>query len=147
MSARPTQTVYHVIIAVLTVAWAVLGGAPASAASLPENMSRYGAEAKAQDRGFSGFSFERGRVLFSSRHATGKPDTPSCTTCHGSNPTGVGQTRAGKEIAPMALSMSPDRYTDIEKLEKWFRRNCKGVLGRVCTPLDKGDFLTFMSSQ
>jgi len=47
----------------------------------------------------------------------------------------------------MAVSKTPDRYIDMKKVEKWFRRNCKSVLGRVCTSLEKGDFLTFMSSQ
>ena len=32
-------------------------------------------------------------------------------------------------------------------VEKWFKRNCKQVLGRECTPAEKGDFITFMMSQ
>jgi hypothetical protein len=47
----------------------------------------------------------------------------------------------------MALSKTPDRYTDPKKVAKWFRRNCKSVLGRECTPLEKGDFLAFMMNQ
>jgi hypothetical protein len=93
------------------------------------------------------FSAERGQKLFSGRFAGGKPDTPSCTSCHGSSPQNMGKTRAGKEIAPMALSKTRDRYTDPKKVSKWFRRNCKSVLGRECTPLEKGDFLTFMMNQ
>ena len=93
------------------------------------------------------FSAERGRVLFSKRHGTGKPKLPSCTICHTKSPLNSGKTRVGKRIAPMALSRSKDRYSDLKKVEKWFRRNCKGVIGRECTSQEKGDFLTFMMSK
>ncbi|NQV83130.1 MAG: DUF1924 domain-containing protein [Rhodospirillales bacterium] len=141
VSARP------LFIIALAAAFTLPGGVLASAAPPQEIIAGYASEAKARDKTFAAFSADRGHALFSSRPATGKPDTPSCTSCHTSSPTGVGQTRAGKEIAPLALSRSPDRYTDVEKVEKWFRRNCTSVLGRVCTALEKGDFLTFMISQ
>ena len=47
----------------------------------------------------------------------------------------------------MAASVSPARYADPAKVEKWFKRNCNEVLGRACTPLEKGDWLTFVSSR
>ena len=47
----------------------------------------------------------------------------------------------------MAVSVTPDRFTDLAKVEKWFRRNCNTVLGRECTPAEKGDFIAFMTSQ
>ena len=59
----------------------------------------------------------------------------------------MGVTRAGKPIEPMAVSKTPNRYTDHRKVAKWFRRNCKSVLGRQCSPREKGDFLTFMINQ
>lgn len=107
----------------------------------------YAQQAQSQSSSFEGFSAKRGKVLFLNNHASGKPETPSCTSCHTKTPTQAGQTRAGKLIAPMAISTSPERYRDIDKVEKWFRRNCNSVLGRVCTPLEKGDFITFMKSQ
>ncbi len=110
-------------------------------------LDQYSADAKAGGGAFAGFSAARGKALFLSRSATGKPDTPSCTTCHTEDPRKAGQTRAGKAIEPMALSVSPDRYADLAKTEKWFARNCDSVLGRACTPLEKGDFITFMVSQ
>jgi len=120
---------------------------PASANQRQQIIEKITSEAKTLDQNFPGFSADRGKALFLSRPATGKPDTPSCTSCHTSNPSNVGETRAGKEIAPMALSKSPERYGDLEKIEKWFRRNCNSVLGRACTPVEQGDFLTFMFSQ
>ncbi|WP_028878302.1 DUF1924 domain-containing protein [Terasakiella pusilla] len=110
---------------------------------LPE----YEAQARAADPSFSGFSAERGQAFYLKDHATGKAETPSCTTCHMGNPTQAGRTRAGKTIAPMALSQTPDRFQDVKKVEKWFRRNCKSVLGRECSPQEKGDFITFMKTQ
>ncbi len=107
----------------------------------------YAGEAKASDPGFSRFSAERGEHLFRTKFSTGKPDTPSCTTCHTTDPRKTGQTRAGKDIEPMAASASPKRYTDQAKTEKWFGRNCHNVLGRDCTATEKGDFITFMLTQ
>lgn len=95
----------------------------------------------------SEFSAQRGQALFQAKHTGGKEDTPSCTSCHGNAPQSSGQTKAGKPIDPMAVSRTTDRYTDIEKVEKWFLRNCNSVLGRTCTAQEKGDFITFMSQQ
>ena len=58
-----------------------------------------------------------------------------------------GLTRAGKIIEPLAVSASPGRYSDSRKVEKWFRRNCNSVLGRACSAVEKGDFITFMQTQ
>jgi hypothetical protein len=92
-------------------------------------------------------SADSGKSLFEAKVGSGKPETPSCTTCHSASPLNAGQTRAGKPIEPMAVSKTPDRFTDLEKVTKWFRRNCNSVLGRECTPQEKGDFLTFMTNQ
>lgn len=107
-------------------------------------LQRFASEAKALDASFAGFSAERGAAFYAARQSGGGIDTPSCTTCHGPSPTDKGQTRAGKPIEPMAVSVIPDRFTDPAKVDKWFERNCQSVLGRVCTPLEKGDVLTFL---
>lgn len=107
----------------------------------------FAAQAKAASGAPVTFSARRGQSLFLARAATGKAETPSCTTCHGNDPTRAGQTRAGKVIEPMAFSKSPRRFSDLKKVKKWFRRNCKSVLGRPCSAREKGDFLTFMMSQ
>lgn len=117
---------------------------PVSASPL---LDGYAQEAKGELPSFEGFSADRGKALFLNNYASGKPETPACTSCHTKSPTQAGQTRAGKAIAPMATSISPDRYNDKKKVEKWFRRNCNSVLGRLCTSLEKGDFITFMKTQ
>jgi len=103
--------------------------------------------AKASDSAFTGFDAGRGEKLFSTKFGTGKPETPSCTSCHSSSPKNAGETRAGKPIDPLAVSKTSDRFSDPKKVEKWFRRNCKSVLGRECTATEKGDFITYMISQ
>ena len=119
----------------------------ASAGPLEEQLTTYATAAKAANPAFAGFSAARGEKLHTTRFALGKPDTPACTTCHGSDPRSSGNTLTGKRIEPVALSASPGRYADPAKVEKWFKRNCNEVLGRACSPLEKGDWLTFVSSR
>lgn len=119
----------------------------ASAAPRDEILGQYAVAAKAALPTFSGFSAKRGEALHFGHFTGGKPDTPSCTTCHGDSPRRAGRTPAGKSIEPVAMSVSPTRYADAAKVEKWFSRNCTQVLGRECTPLEKGDWLTFVISQ
>jgi hypothetical protein len=132
------------LISIMVLACALVAAAGESSKSL---LDFYASGAKASDPGFSGFSAERGEHLFRTNFSTGKPDTPSCTTCHTTDPRKAGQTRAGKDLEPMAASANPNRYSDRAKTEKWFGRNCNNVLGRECTATEKGDFITFMLSQ
>lgn len=89
---------------------------------------------------------EAGKALFLGSHTGGKPDTPSCTTCHTNDPTKAGATRVGKPIEPMASSANPTRFTDLAKFEKWIRRNCNSVLGRECNAGEKADLVSWLSS-
>lgn len=102
--------------------------------------------ARAADPAFAAFSIERGKTFFAATHQGGKPATPSCTTCHTADPKKPGSTRAGKAIDPMAASVNPKRFTDEKEMEKWFGRNCADVLGRACTPLEKGDVMVYLLS-
>lgn len=129
---------------VLLIALSAALAATAHAGTREEIIARYGAEARAADGAFDSFSAARGEALHRTRHAGGKPDTPSCTACHAENPRESGQTRTGKRIEPMAVSVNTTRYTDPAKVEKWFRRNCTEVLGRECSAREKGDWLTYM---
>ena len=103
--------------------------------------------AKAANAAASGFSAERGKALHTQNFASGKANTPACTSCHGKDTRAAGRTLVGKQNDPMALSVSPSRYTDPVKVEKWFKRNCTEVLGRECSAQEKGDWLSFMFSQ
>jgi len=116
------------------------------AAPRDEVLAQYAVAAKAASPAFSGFSATRGEKLHVTKFAGGKPDTPACTSCHADSPRSAGRTPAGKSIDAVAVSVTPTRYTDAAKVEKWFKRNCNEVLGRECSALEKGDWLSYMIS-
>ncbi len=140
---RPRSITAVVISALLLVSGTAMAASDARARILAD----YLAAAKQQDSNFSGFSATRGEAFYHAKHTGGKKATPSCTSCHTDNPRKAGRTRAGKTIEPVAVSVAPQRFTDAAKVEKWFRRNCKSVLGRECTPAEKGDYITYMMNQ
>ena len=117
------------------------------AAPRDELLAQYATAAKTENSSFSGISSARGEKLYRAKFTSGKPDTPSCTTCHAESPRSAGRTPTGKSIEAVAVSVTPARYTDPAKVEKWFKRNCNEVLGRECTALEKGDWLSYMISQ
>ena len=125
---------------------ALTGSTIAAAAPRDDTLGQYATAAKAASPAFSGFSAKRGETLHLSKFTGGKPATPSCTTCHGDSPRSAGRTPSGKSIEPVAVSVSPARYTDPAKVEKWFRRNCDDVFARECTAQEKADLVTWLAS-
>lgn len=116
--------------------------APGNAATPASYLDQLRVAASASN-GFAGFSAERGRAFFTAQHG----NDWSCATCHGERPAATGKhARTGKAIAPLAPAANPARFADEARTEKWFRRNCNDVLGRTCTPLEKGDVLTWLMS-
>lgn len=70
----------------------------------------------------------------------------SCAACHTDKPAQAGEhivTR--KSIKPLAPSANAERFTDPAKVEKWFKRNCKEVVGRECSAGEKADFIAFVT--
>jgi len=118
-----------------------------SAGPRDDLLARYAMVAKSAAPAFAGFSTARGKILHTQAFAGGKADTPACTSCHDKDPRGAGSTPAGKAIKAMAVSVTPDRYSDPAKVEKWFKRNCNEVIGRECSAQEKGDWLAYMVSQ
>ena len=93
--------------------------------------------------GFDGFSAARGEQFFKSTHA----NDWSCATCHTENPAVAGKhAKTNKTIQPMAPAVNNERFIDQNRVEKWFKRNCNDVVDRACTPLEKGDVLTYLLS-
>lgn len=142
----PLTRMTRTIPALLAGLAMLLAGA-AQAGVREDQLAQYASAAKTANPAFAGFSAERGKTLHTQTFTGGKPETPACTSCHGKDTRGAGKTPAGKTIDAMAASVTPARYTDPAKVEKWFKRNCTEVLGRVCTPQEKGDWLTFMLGQ
>ncbi|MEY2701221.1 MAG: hypothetical protein RIQ52_1976 [Pseudomonadota bacterium] len=131
----------HFIRITMTLA---LTAANTAMAEQPQDfINGYTQEAKAQNPGFSGFDAARGQQLFTAAHATDW----RCTTCHTDNPKAQGKhAETQKVIEPLAPSANPARFTNREKVEKWFKRSCKDVLERECTAQEKGDVLTWLLS-
>lgn len=104
----------------------------------------YTAEAGSQQAGFTP-SAKRGEALFR-QHFAINDKMPGCTACHTDNPLAAGQHAVtGKTIRPLAVAANAERFSDPAKIEKWFGRNCKEVVGRACTAAEKADFVTYMS--
>lgn len=71
---------------------------------------------------------------------------PSCASCHTDSPLRPGRHAiTGKDIKPLAPAANAERLTDPAKVEKWFRRNCKEVVGRECDAGEKADFIAFLT--
>ena len=91
---------------------------------------------------FKEFSIERGATFFKT-----KPEGAdvSCSSCHSENPAAFGKhADTNKEILPLAPAANPDRFTNMAKVEKWYKRNCHDVLERECTAQEKGDVLMYL---
>ena len=139
---------HHKLTTLLLATSLTLGFSSAVLAGPREDLlAQYASAAKAADPTFAGFSAARGKTLHTQTFTGGKPDTPSCTSCHGTDPRAAGRNATGRAIEPVALSAAPTRYTDPAKVEKWFKRNCTEVMGRECSPAEKGDWLSFMFGQ
>lgn len=139
-SALPIATA----LAMLILSSAVLAADPGRDAIL----SDYAAQARKADPGFAGFSAARGETLFRGSWSGGDARTPSCMSCHTADPRQPGRNaKTGRPITPAAVSVEPKRYTDPAQVAKHFERDCRSVMGRACTPLESGDYLTFMLGQ
>lgn len=83
----------------------------------------------------------RGQRFYAARHGA----EWSCASCHTANPGAEGQhAGTGKSIAPLAPAANPRRFSDAARTEKWFRRNCRDVLGRECSAGEKADVLAWL---
>lgn len=69
----------------------------------------------------------------------------SCASCHTNNlqKNGV-HVKTKKLIKPMSPKINPKRLTDIKKINKWLKRNCKFTYKRECTAIEKVNFITFI---
>ena len=98
-------------------------------------------EAQAANPAFQGFSPVNGERFFKQKHG----NDWSCSSCHTDNPAAQGKhAKTGKLIQPLAPAANPERFTNPEKVAKWFKRNCNDVLDRVCTPQEKGDVIAYL---
>ncbi len=114
-----------------------LAGTAIAATTTPDaQLARFSAEAGQAP------SAVRGQAFFTQPHG----GAWSCTSCHGNPPSAHGKHAAtGKTIAPLAPAFNPQAFTDAAKVDKWLRRNCKDVISRECTALEKADVLAYLT--
>lgn len=126
-------------------AFALLLASLAGHAETPQQIGAiYTAEAATQQASFTP-SARRGETLFRQRFAH-NDKMPACTSCHTDSPLNAGQhVVTGKTIRPLAVAANGERLSDPAKVEKWFGRNCREVVGRACTPAEKADFVAYMT--
>ena len=125
---------------ILFAAFAGLAVQPAVAGTPSQILDSVERSAKAAP-GFKGLSAARGEQFFRTTHG----NDWSCASCHTDDPAASGKhAKTNKVIQPLAPSANPERLTDPAKVAKWFKRNCNDVLGRVCTPQEQGDVLSFL---
>lgn len=87
-----------------------------------------------------------GKKLYELIRTNKRGERIGCSTCHTDDPRKKGLSKANKVIEPLAPSVNPERFTDPAKVEKWFTRNCKEVLDRLCTSQEKNNFIQYVSS-
>lgn len=120
-----------------------LFGALAQAQTAADFLKQFEVEVRQETAGFQGFSPPRGEAFFRATHGR----EWSCASCHTQNPTAAGKhAKTDKQIAALAPAANAERFTRTDKVQKWFKRNCNDVLGRACTPQEKGDVLTYLMS-
>lgn len=116
----------------------------AATAATPQSfLYTYAQEVKVQNPGFKGFSAKSGESFYKQTHG----GDWSCSSCHTDNPMQTGKHAVtGKVIQPLSPNANPARFSDVDKVNKWFKRNCNDVLKRECTPEEKGNLLTYLLS-
>lgn len=142
---RPTYL--RAALLALGIGLAACVAMPANAGDTPQSqIASWTQSARATDAGFTP-SADRGRLFFQnkSRH---QADMESCAVCHTATPAAPGKhVITGKTIAPLSPMSNPERFADAGKTEKWFKRNCNDVLGRLCSAAEKADFVAFLLTQ
>lgn len=122
----------------------LLASALASAETPRQIMAAYATEAAHAQPGFQAQA-ARGGAFYAQRFAV-SAKMPACTACHTDDPVRPGRHAVtGKDIRPLAPAANAERFTDPAQVEKWFRRNCREVVGRECSAAEKADFIAFLT--
>jgi len=131
------------LFAVLSIAsFSVL----ADAASAQKLADKYAAIAKNIDPASKGLSVDDGKAFFN-RELTVRGKQIACASCHTTNPADTGKNIVtGKPIKPLAPAANPERFSNLDKVEKNFEKHCLDVIGRDCTAQEKGNFIAYLIS-
>ena len=120
-----------------------LSAGTACAATPADFLARYQGEATQSQAGFNA-SAQRGRAFFAQTRDV-SDRLPACTSCHSESPVSAGKHAiTGKVIAPLSPRANAERLSSERQVEKWFRRNCREVVGRECTAAEKADVVAYL---
>ena len=142
--------------------------APAAWADSPQQLlEMYAEQAAAADNAFEGFSAERGRVFYQTKHAQSDGTEYSCASCHHEDPRReqfahqdkipcrachfpaeayTERHKIRRQLLPLSPVTNVARFNDTQRAQTWFQRNCEFVLGRECSARENGDVLTWLLS-
>jgi cytochrome c peroxidase len=92
------------------------------------------------------FSAEAGRQIYLKRRSW-QSHNYACATCHTDDPKKDGKHIESKKlIKPLAPSANPERFVDIQKIEKSFVEHCMDLYDRDCLAHEKGNFIAYLKS-
>jgi hypothetical protein len=95
---------------------------------------------------FKVFTAETGREFYLKRRSFQKTD-PTCSNCHTEDPKKEGKhSETKKPVRPLAPSVNPERFVDINKVEKNFAEHCYDMLDRDCYANEKGNYIAYLMS-
>ncbi len=102
-----------------------------------------------RQQGATEFSAAAGKIFWNQPFQSVAGETARrCAACHTTDLRQSGKhVTTGKEIKPMAPSVTGKRLTNPEKMHKWLKRNCQWTLGRECTAQEKGNVLMYLKDQ
>lgn len=87
---------------------------------------------------------EAGRAFYVKKYSR-KGKEESCASCHTDNPAKVGKhTETDKPIQSLSPAVNAKRFSNLQHVEKNFSVHCKDILGRDCTPQEKGDYIIYL---
>ena len=102
-------------------------------------------EALKENPNFKAFDAKRGEEIFTSKHIGKKGKEIACTFCHGIDLNKSSENFfTGKVIEPLSPKANSKRFTDVNEIEKWMKRNFNDVYNREGTALEKGDVTTYI---
>jgi hypothetical protein len=92
------------------------------------------------------FSAAVGREFYLKRR-TWQANDYTCSGCHTEDPKKEGKhIETKKPIKPLAPAANPDRFIDVQKVEKNFIEHCIDLHERDCTAYEKGNFIAYLMS-
>lgn len=104
---------------------------------------QYAAHVKAIDPAYR-LTAEAGRSFYIKKYMR-KGKEESCASCHTDNPANAGKhSETGKPIQPLSPVVNTKRFSDLQRVEENFTKHCQDIIGRDCTPQEKGNYITYL---